>query len=617
MIGFSLPPGMEQDLENKWPKKGMSPLQAMMFLFKDIFKEFPILYPMYLILLVIATCIETLALASLAPLLASIGVGGGSQGVVGQFIDWLFDLLGLSVSTGILVSLVLGLLFIGQLLNLLHSHLAAKLNSDYAAIWQIRQVRYILSAGWRFHVEGRGSDTVNALVNEVNRISGAFYHLTMLVAAVMMVVVFLVGAVIVSWPAALIVIASGIVVVGITRPLVRRAQVLGDEMSSSFAELQASTSEVLSAAKLIKVTASEEFAQDRIERAVENFRRLVYISALDGQLVRIIFEFSGIVMAVIILFFGVFSLSLDASSVIVVLALFMRLFPRVSVLQQSSQAFNVVYPALQVVGEVLSRAEKFKEIGVRDGDLPLLPGPVAVRFVDLNVNVGETRLLRNVSLKIEAGSVVGIVGGSGAGKTTLIDSIVRLIEPGYGQVFINNFDVRELPISAWRRSVAYMGQDVFLFNASILDNIRWFARGASKDQVVEVARQAAISDFIEALPSGYDTVVGDRGVRLSGGERQRLGLARMLLSKPSLVLLDEATSALDGITEQLVLDNILALRNQATIVIVTHRLATLRSVDKIHFLEDGGIVEFGSWDELMVTNSRFRRYLMSQRSNQS
>ena len=218
--------------------------------------------------------------------------------------------------------------------------------------------------------------------------------------------------------------------------------------------------------------------------------------------------------------------------------------------------------------------------------------------------------LAEISLTIQAGETIGIVGMTGAGKTTLADVILGLLTPTEGRMLVDGTVIDADLMPSWRHALGYVPQDIFLTDASVAENI---ALGVApedidRDQIERVAEIANLRRFVETeLPEGFDTHVGERGVRLSGGQRQRIGIARALYNDAQLILFDEATSALDNLTEREVMDAIDALPGDKTILMIAHRLSTVRKCDKIIVLEQGRLVGFGPWDQLYATNSTFRR----------
>jgi ATP-binding cassette subfamily C protein len=226
---------------------------------------------------------------------------------------------------------------------------------------------------------------------------------------------------------------------------------------------------------------------------------------------------------------------------------------------------------------------------------------------------GGALQLRDINLAIPAGKSTAVVGPSGAGKSTIADLITGLIQPQHGRVLIDELPLTPERLRSWRNQIGYVAQDTFLFHDTVRANLLWARPDASEQDLAQALQLAAADDFVQRLPGGLETVLGDRGVRISGGERQRLALARALLREPRLLLLDEATSSLDGESERRIQSAIEQLHGQMTILIITHRLATIRQADLIYVLERGRLVEAGSWNELLARqDGRFRALCRAQ-----
>lgn len=251
------------------------------------------------------------------------------------------------------------------------------------------------------------------------------------------------------------------------------------------------------------------------------------------------------------------------------------------------------------------------------------PGDGAREIGELTTNIeinkltfvhpkAEVPALRDVSLNIPAKSFCALVGESGGGKSTLIDLILRHHRPTSGRIEVDGVNLNDLRIESWRNLVSVVDQDSHLFNDTIANNIRFGRADASDAEIREAAKLAHAADFIDAMPNGYDTVVGDRAVRVSGGQRQRIALARALIRNPSILILDEATSALDSESERIVQDAIFALSKKVTIIAIAHRLSTVRHADNIVMFKDGQIVGQGSHDQLVASNTLYQSYVKRQ-----
>jgi len=216
--------------------------------------------------------------------------------------------------------------------------------------------------------------------------------------------------------------------------------------------------------------------------------------------------------------------------------------------------------------------------------------------------------LSDVSLEIPRGSVVGFVGPTGAGKTTIVDVILGLLQPTRGQLLVDGRDAQS-QIKEWQNQIGYVPQDVYLMDDTIRHNIAYGLTGDDIDEsaIARAVRAAQLEEFVATLPSGLETMVGERGVRLSGGQRQRIGIARALYKNPSVLLLDEATSSLDNETEAAVMGAVEALRGSRTIIIVAHRMSTVRACDRLFVLRNGELVGSGSYESLLDSSQEFRR----------
>jgi ABC-type multidrug transport system fused ATPase/permease subunit len=269
--------------------------------------------------------------------------------------------------------------------------------------------------------------------------------------------------------------------------------------------------------------------------------------------------------------------------------------------------------ATQRVRELLSETPEVSVAPLRDGEAgKALKLAGDVRFDDVTFSYPsrkETQVLRGVSFHARAGERIALVGPSGAGKSTIVSLLLRFYDPDGGRLVIDGKDAREYELLELRRQIAIVPQDVLLFGGSIGDNIAYGRPGASQADIEEAAHKANAHDFISAFPLGYQTLVGERGIQLSGGQRQRVAIARAVLKNPAILILDEATSSLDSESESLVQQALETLMEQRTSVIIAHRLATVRTADRIFVVKDGTIVEAGTHDELLERDDGVYRNL--------
>lgn len=241
-----------------------------------------------------------------------------------------------------------------------------------------------------------------------------------------------------------------------------------------------------------------------------------------------------------------------------------------------------------------------------------LDGDILFDQVVFHYNKENEAVLKQLSLHIDKGTMVALVGPSGVGKSTIAQLIPRFYEIDKGNLYIDGIDVRDYELNSLRRNIGFVQQEVIIFWGSIRENIQYGDLKASEDAVIEAAKQAGIHDFIMSLPDGYNTEVGERGVKLSGGQKQRISLARIFLKNPSILILDEATSALDNITEAIIQENIEKLTKDRTVLVVAHRLSTIKNADTIVVLGENGVEECGTHDELLSENGAYSKLYTSQ-----
>jgi ATP-binding cassette subfamily B protein/subfamily B ATP-binding cassette protein MsbA len=272
--------------------------------------------------------------------------------------------------------------------------------------------------------------------------------------------------------------------------------------------------------------------------------------------------------------------------------------------------------SLAGLDRVLDLLEEPQEMQSRAGAITLRPesvrGHIVLKNVSFRYPTGTDLVLEDISLDVPPGQTVALVGPSGAGKTTLCNLIARFFDPTDGHVFLDGIDLRDIDVRSYRQLLGIVEQDVFLFDGTIAENIGYAVRNATQAQVEYAARMANAHDFIAAFDKGYDTVIGERGVRLSGGERQRLAIARAVLADPRIRILDEATSNLDTESERKIQEGLRWLMRGGTTFVIAHRLSTIAHADQILVLDHGRLIEVGTHDRLMAASGKYRQMVSMQ-----
>lgn len=271
----------------------------------------------------------------------------------------------------------------------------------------------------------------------------------------------------------------------------------------------------------------------------------------------------------------------------------------------------------------LAGLERVLDLLEEPTEMPAMPGAVTLQAkdvaghitledVDFAYNSSDQRVLRDVSLDVPPGQMIALVGPSGSGKTTLCNLVARYYDPTAGRITLDGLDLREIEVESYRNLLGIVEQDIFLFDGTVAENIGYAVRHATASQIRYAAEVANADGFIEDLPQGYDTVVGERGVRLSGGQRQRIAIARAVLADPRILILDEATSNLDTESERLIQQSLRSLMEGRTSFVIAHRLSTITHADRIVVIENGRIAEVGIHDDLMAASGRYRSMVQMQ-----
>ena len=467
----------------------------------------------------------------------------------------------------------------------------------------------ILALPLGFFSEERKGDVLARITGDVGEVENSVMSsLDLLLKNPILIFVYLGSMLVISWQLTLFVFLvlpiAGFVMGRVGKSLKRTSL----EAQNQWGQLISQVEETLGGLRIVKAFTAEEFVDKRFRDSNEEYRQTVIGVNRRQLLAHPVSELLGTATIAIVLWYGGSLIlnrdsSIDASTFIYYLVIFYSLINPLKDLSKGAYAIRRGMGSMERVDRILQAESTITD--------PAEPKPVvfneAIRLEKVSFRYAEEWVLRDVDLTIRKGQTVALVGHSGSGKSTLVDLIPRFYDVVEGRITIDGTDIREVAVADLRRLMGNVNQEPILFNASVFENIAFGVEGATLEKVRQAAEVAHADEFINEMPAGYDTNIGDRGGKLSGGQRQRLSIARAVYKHPPILILDEATSALDTKSERLVQSALDHLMEGRTTIVIAHRLSTVIHADVICVVDDGRIVEQGTHDELLALGGHYAK----------
>jgi ATP-binding cassette, subfamily B, bacterial MsbA len=456
----------------------------------------------------------------------------------------------------------------------------------------------------------KSGELVNTLTSEMERIRQIFGGLAFLITRSFTLIVYSISLFILSWKLSIVSILLFSLLAVALSTLNKQIRERSFAITSANDNFTARVLEFIEGIRTIHAFSTQEFEQQRYyqasEKIVNNWKSVYWISLLVKPLAESISTVILISMIIVALVTGL----MEVSALLTFFFVLFRIIPMTQDLNGVVASLSTQAGAVENIKNLLKTDDK---IYFQNGALrfPGFKRSIDLVSVDFDYSL-EQRILHNITLSIKQGEMTALVGSSGAGKTTLADLIPRFHDATEGYIYIDEVDIRKFEINSLRSKIAVVSQNTFVFNTSVWNNIAYGTPTATEAEIQEAARQANALEFILEMPEGFDTQLGDRGVRLSGGQRQRIAIARALLKNPEILILDEATSALDSMSERLIQDSLEKLSVGRTVIAIAHRLSTIAKADKVVVIEQGRIIEQGAYQELLQQRGKFWQYYQIQ-----
>jgi subfamily B ATP-binding cassette protein MsbA len=498
----------------------------------------------------------------------------------------------------------------GYLSNLLGVKVRARVTEDL----RMRIVDQLQAVALRFYSTTRTGEIINSAKGEMGRMAGLIGVMKTVVERGLLLVAYVAFMAVISWKLTLVVLVLlGVMAGGLTR-LIRSVRRQGGRLTRANGRLTSALTEFVGGIRTVVAFNRQEDERQRLHDAVREKAEAVIETTRRNQAVQPLSQaFVSTIMIIVVALavqFFVFAGTLDMALLLAFLFALFRAMPVIHQLNSQRGNWAKNQAALENIAALLRRDDKpYLEDG--PDEAPALREAITFEDVHFAYEPGEP-VLEGVSVRIPRGQTTALVGATGAGKSTLADLIPRFYDPTAGRVCYDGVDVRTFTAQSLRARMAVVSQSTYVFNDTVHANIAYGDPDASFEQIVEVADQANALGFIEDMNDGFDTVLGERGVKLSGGQRQRVAIARALLRDPEILILDEATSALDSVTEKQVQDSLARLMRGRTVVAIAHRLSTIEDADQVVVLEEGRIVEQGGYRKLLERRGQLWEYHATQ-----
>jgi len=486
---------------------------------------------------------------------------------------------------------------------LIFSYVSTSIILSYEQKTRNKLIENFLNSDWSYLLQQKLGYLEKVVMVNVKASSQLLGYLSNVIMTFASLIVYITVAVNISWSLTLITLLIGGLVLLIFRPIIYKIRVFSGLEENLNKKIAHHINENIIGMKTVKVMAAGEnimaIGRDYFNQIKKVQMKSAILSIANGALMQPI----SVIFILVVFAFYYKSPNFNIAALVAIIYLIKQMLNYFDQLQKNLVNISAVAPYLKVVLDQEELAKVSREINQGEKEFQFNQA-IELRQVNFSY-AGDKAVLSKIDFKINKGEAVGIIGPSGSGKTTLVDLILRLFRSNGGEILLDGVNIEEIEMSAWRGSIGYVSQDIFLMNDSIINNIKFHDDSLTMEDIVSAAKMVNIYDFIQSCPKKFETIIGERGVMLSNGQRQRLIIARVLARNPKLLILDEATSALDNESEMEIQKVIKNIKGKVTILVIAHRLSTVINSDRLIVLENGKIIEQGKPQELLKNKETY------------
>lgn len=583
--------------------------------FRRTFSLLPPLYGRYkryavilFILGILGGLLESFGVSILIPLfshVSQISFTGGNA--ISRFFEWFFSALGLEMQLRILLPLIFAVFVVRAAVLLLFDWLRGYLTSDFERTTRADVYGALLNAPWKYIVGQKVGFAENTLMVDITASTRLLSDLTNAMLHVSSLIVYTVFAILINPTVAAGTLVAGFLLLFLFQPFLARTRRYGAKTLAMNKVVAHHINEIVPGMKTIKALGAESYVLQRASGLFDRLRvvriRQTLMKAITTVAIQPVAVLFVLALFVFLFLKGDFDFAVFAITIFLIDRIFIYI-------DRAQNLLHVIADSIPYAEHIVSLKQELLayKTDVTKGALFSFSKYLAFEHVSFSYP-GKPPVLSDISLSIQKGAFYALIGKSGAGKTTVVDLMLKLLQPSSGRILLDQALISDIAPSAWHAKVGYVAQEPFLINGTVEENIRFYDDRVTDTDIEFAVSAAGLSSVIAKLPAGIKSAVGERGNALSGGERQRVALARVLARRPELLILDEPTSALDASAEMVIRDALLELRGAITIVIIAHKIDTVRAADRVVVISDGGVIEEGAPSVLLTDpNSQFSRF---------